>query len=159
VCIVTETWIKEGRNDEVAADVDTSKYFWFSRERTEQKSKSGDGGVGILIKRDLGAVSVARASKDYDTLWVELEKNDSRLYLAAVYIGPEGSSRDNDGERQLLDLEADIAHFRKKGKVILLGDFNARIGQKESRVIRNAFCFLLSFVSQKRFDRTQSCDR
>src|SRR6185436_14207149 len=67
-------------------------------------------------------------------MWVEIKRGKTLLYVAAVYICPEGSTRNNDCKGQMLELEADIAEFRKRGHVICLGDFNSRIGSLESAV-------------------------
>ena len=54
-------------------------------------------------------------------MWVELKRGEELVFIAAVYMCPEGSTRDNDSANQLLALEADIVHFRKQGRVILMG--------------------------------------
>ena len=50
ICGVTETWIREGRED----SFHTQDFEWVSRERKGQKSCSGDGGVGVLVSKKLG---------------------------------------------------------------------------------------------------------
>ena len=158
VCVVTETWIKEGRANEVVQDFDEKRYSWFSRERKHQKSHSGDGGVGILVKKNVGEITIVKTSKEYDTMWIEINRQGERLFFA-VYMLPEGSSRDNDSKAQLLELEADILVFRKQGKVVILGDFNARIGQQESRIIRDGKYMTFARMSQDQVSGSAIIDR
>ena len=54
-----------------------------------------------------------------------------------MYISPYGTTRDVDTTQQLMELEKDILMFQKKGKVMVMGDFNHRIGNIESRILRD----------------------
>ena len=147
VCVVTETWIKEGVNL-VSKTIDNRQYQWFSRERQKQKARSGEGGVGVLVKRNIGEVSVVDRSKEFDMMWIEIDRPSCKMYIAVVYISPEGSPRANDSSMQLAELEAKILHFKTKGQVIVLGDFNARIGMLESSCIRDGRRIFLSRTIQ-----------
>ena len=120
ICVVTETWVKEGVNS-VSKTIDPNKYAWFSRERQKQKAMSGEGGVGVLVKQSVGEVIVVDRSKDFDMMWIEISRPTCKIYLAAVYISPEGSPRASDSSIQLAELEAKILHFKTKGQVIVLG--------------------------------------
>ena len=84
------------------------------------------------MRKGIGEVSIIKSSKKYDLLWLQIKCKNVDLFVAAVYFCPEGSRRVTDGREQFLELEADILHFREKGKVICLGDFNARIGNQVS---------------------------
>ncbi len=137
VCVVTETWIKEGKSNIILASLDRNRYVWFSRERERQKAPSGEGGVGFLVKRSIGAVKVVHTSKMYEMLWIEIERECNKIYIGAVYMSPEGSPRAIDSSAQLAELEAKITYFRTQGTVIVMGDFNARIGRQDSSFTRN----------------------
>ena len=72
-------------------------------------------------------------SKNNDTIWVKMRKTFFEIkddyYLACLYIPPENStfSRKID---YFQFLSQEVAFYSSKGEVILLGDLNARIGQK-----------------------------
>jgi len=110
---------------------------WFSRERQKQKARSGEGGIGIIVKKSIGKSKVIKVSKLYEIMWIEVIREEEKIYLAAVYMSPESSARGIDSSLQFAELETDIIKFSKEGQVIVMGDFNARIGNQESSVIRN----------------------
>ena len=131
LCVVSETWFREGSGNGLMREaLEGSNLVWFGRDRSEQKTWTGDGGV--VVRKGIGEVSIIKSSKKYDLLWLQIKCKNVDLFVAAVYFCPEGSRRVTDGREQFLELEADILHFREKGKVICLGDFNARIGNQVS---------------------------
>jgi len=137
MCVVTETWFREGEGEKIMErTLAESEYGWFGRDRKSQKRWYGDGGVGVLVKKGIGECKVAKVSKEHDMLWLEIKRGAFRVFVGAVYMCPEGSSRNSDVKGQLLELETDISEFRKKGQVICMGDFNSRIGCLESSIVK-----------------------
>ena len=70
---------------------------------------------------------------DSDVVWVRVHKDitklNSDLYLAFVYLPPYNSTYGKAHGKEILQkLEKHIDFFTCKGKVILCGDFNARVG-------------------------------
>ena len=114
--------------------IDQSKFVWLSRERKKQKSDGGEGGVGILVRKSLGRVSRAKTSETFDILWVQVELGREVFFIAAVYLPPVNSSRKVEREVFLRELEKDIYEFSLKGRVMVLGDLNHRIGNTPSVV-------------------------
>ena len=39
ICVVTETWFKQGRANVMEIALDQDRYLWFSRERKNQRSR------------------------------------------------------------------------------------------------------------------------
>ncbi len=149
VCVVTETWFREGLGDNVMErSLEGSSFQWFGRDRKDQKSWFGDGGVGFIVRKDIGNCKIVKVSRDHDTLWMELRRGAQLLYIAGVYICPEGSTRDNDFRRQLMELEVDIMEFRKKGLVVCMGDFNSRIGSINSVLTYGKRCVAIERTSE-----------
>lgn len=130
VCGVTETWIREGRGEDIFQD---QKFEWMGRERKGQRSYSGDGGVGMLVAKKLGKARVVKRSKNFDCLWVRLDVG-GKLFIAIVYAPPARSSTGLRLEDLLLELESDIMGYRGQGNVIVMGDFNCRVGGLVSKV-------------------------
>lgn len=130
ICGVTETWMKESRGAEGLGDGD---YHWIGKERRRQKSWSGDGGVGILVRKRLGTPQrVEGGAEDLDVLWIKLDLG-RRIYIGVVYVPPKGSRTGITLEEALVVVERDVSRFRSDGEVVLLGDWNRRIGQLPSR--------------------------
>jgi len=51
LCVVTETWFRDESGDRLMSkSLNESKYEWYGRDRRDQKSWTGDGGVGVLVR-------------------------------------------------------------------------------------------------------------
>lgn len=134
ICVVTETRFREGVGDSLMAEViDEEEFSWFGRDRRKQRSLTGDGGVGILVRKSLGEVKVAKVSQNWDSIWIQIKTPHELVFVGAVYMSPAGSPR-VDSEEYIQELEADIAVFREKGIVMVMGDLNSRIGSKPSKI-------------------------
>ena len=135
---ICETWFKPGLGKEVMTEcLENSEYEWYGLDRKKQTTKQGDGGVGFLIRKRVGKIEIAKSHLENDILWIKLDFGRSCLFLCIVYISPYGTTRDVDTTQQLMELEKDILMFQKKGKVMVMGDFNHRIGNIESRILRD----------------------
>jgi hypothetical protein len=133
LCVVTETWFREGSGDRLMSEsLENSEYEWYGRDRRVQKSWSGDGGVGVIVRKGIGEVSIMKVSKKFDMLWLKIKRGEGDLYVAAAYCCVDGSMRMSDSRAQFLELEEDIFQFQQQGSVICLGDFNSRIGTSDS---------------------------
>jgi len=94
-----------------------SDWVWFGKDR---KGRRG-GGIGILARKKLNPKLLA--SKNENILWVGV----GSVYIAVVYLPP----KDPEGVNvQTLDeLEAGILQRNEIGTVIVVGDFNSRVGE------------------------------
>ena len=99
-----------------------------------QKSLSGEGGVGLLVRKSAGEVKIAKRSKVWDIIWIELTREEEKFYIASAYISPVDSKREIDVADFIQELEVDIQNFQTLGRVIVMGDFNSRIGDEPSKI-------------------------
>ena len=74
-------------------------------------------------------VEFSNTVKYEDSVWMKIrsERGRKALYIGCVYMPMDSTSisvMDSCYER----LEEDVLSFREKEKVVLLGDFNAKVG-------------------------------
>ena len=125
IVAVQELWEKED------SKIDVDGYKWFSKPRTSQRSQRGEGGVGFLVRKCLVSEMEFISMVAYEeSVWMKVQGERGRLalYIGCVYMPTDSTSvavLDTCYER----LKEDILGFREKGKVVLLGDFNARVGK------------------------------
>ena len=120
-----ESWEKEESRIEIEG------YTWFGKPRSKQNSPRGEGGVGFLVCECLAnEVEFINSVKYEESVWMKVrsERGREALYIGCVYMPTDSASIyvvDSCYER----LKEDVLSFREKGKVVLLGDFNARVGR------------------------------
>src|SRR4051794_13238698 len=121
----------------------------FGRDRRDQKSWTGDGGVGLLVKKGIAEVKVVRVSEEFDMMWIELKRTGCRVvYCCCLHVPRRISqSKRQQGSSPRVG-KADIMYFRRKGFVMCLGDFNSKIGTLESVVSRGERRFPYSRSSE-----------
>lgn len=136
VIAVTETWFEVNSSKNIMGKVfNDVEFSWFGKERLDQKSSIGSGGVGILVRKSVGDVSLIKVYDLFDGLWVKCACKDDVVYICVIYIPPDNGPRGNQNFAKCLELlEGDCVKFRKMGKVVVMGDFNARIGSFQSMV-------------------------
>jgi hypothetical protein len=130
IIAVQETWLK---GDKAAW---APGYVWVGRNRASQPRR-GAGGVGIFYRLDLrGKVKLLKESKYEGLLWVTVSLvANEQLHVGCFYSPREGT--DTQVMRGIYDeLMADIERLSATGRVVLVGDFNARVGHNHSRVAR-----------------------
>ena len=118
-------------------ELDNSKiyvpgYKWFGKPREGIKGKRGEGGVGFLVSELLMEdVTIIKNVKCNETIWLRIKiVSGVDLYIGCVYMPTQGNIKHLCTDRFNL-LEEDICMFQSKGRVLLLGDFNARVGKSE----------------------------
>ena len=77
--------------------------------------------------------SLVKAYDNFEVIWVKLVRGEEKYYIGGIYAPPDkGPYRGPNYFKDCLELlEVDCVDFRKDGKV-LMGDFNARIGMRDS---------------------------
>ena len=106
-------------------------YKWFGKPRIKQNSPRGEGGVGVLVRECLAnEVEFINTVKFEESVWMKIhsEKGREALYIGCVYM-PTNSTSVSVMESCYERLKEDVLSFREKGKVVLLGNFNARVGR------------------------------
>ena len=125
IVAVQESWEKED------SKIDVDGYKWFGKPRTSQRSQRGEGGVGFLVRECLvSEVEFITMVAYEESVWMKVrgERGRLALYIGCVYMPTDSTNvavLDTCYER----LKEDVLSFREKGKVVLLGDFNARVGK------------------------------
>ena len=93
----------------------------------------GGGGVGFLFKTELkGDITFLENESNDRMVWIRVYRGKSKpsIFLCSCYGFVEGTSI-GIVEGWFLSLESKITKFKMLGSVIVLGDFNARIGKFE----------------------------
>ena len=104
----------------------------------------------IFFKKHLTSkIVLQKTSKNF--VWCQIDKSlvgtDKHLYLCGAYIPPENSHHYSNDLFE--ELENDISHFRSKGKIMLLGDLNARTGKSNDYITADGNHFLCSGILEE----------
>jgi hypothetical protein len=134
IVLLGETWLNE--NDVTIQNAGIQGYeceHVYGMKSTGSKRGRYSGGVSIYYKDNLKKyVEVIEKSK-YGYMWIKLDKQlfdfDEDVYMSYIYVRPNDSRVFREDEFDFGDmLEACISKYESKGKVIITGDFNSRIG-------------------------------
>lgn len=129
VLVLTETWLKPG------ATLSLSGYKGFHVNRTAQCAR-GEGGVAIYTKTSLVARE-CEPSAQPDLAWTKLHLRGRKPLLIGGFYGPQESAPVEKAKECFSTLSSELA-THKGCDVVLLGDFNAKIGNLHPRV--GKFC-------------------
>jgi exonuclease III len=126
VLAVTESHERGARADGGhTSKIKVRGYTWIGRSRPDEH-----GGVGFLVCAALAAVTVREPDSGDDQLWLRLPGGAGQrdLCLGVAYLPQEGAPRASV-ESAFERLEEAVVRFRQQGaRVLLMGDFNARVG-------------------------------
>ena len=109
-----------------------SEYRWEECVRENGKG----GGVGIAVKKTLGRVERLEEYEDDGLLWLKLCVGGIDLFVAAVYLVPRTSDWYEGNLERKVRLIRGIQCYRQKGRVVVMGDMNARIGSLDVNIER-----------------------
>ena len=124
IVAVQESWEKKGSVIEVQG------YKWLGQPRKIQNSKRGEGGVGFLIRECLLAeVEFITNINLEESAWIKVRggRGKESLYIGCIYM-PTTTASVSTMDACYENLKEDVLIFKEKGKVMLLGDLNARVG-------------------------------
>ena len=111
-------------HEAAASHIDVPGYRWFGSPRVGRRK----GGVGFLVLNALlPEVEVCTGATHLESLWlcVAGHRGERSLYVGCVYMPPVAVAEE---EQHWAALMEDILAFQEKGQVVVLGDFNARVG-------------------------------
>ena len=128
---LVETWLPYDNTD-----INIPGFYSFSKCRKvlSRRSRRGSGGITILVKSCLKkGIKFLDKDSDEEFVWWKLDKSFFKMthdiYICTVYIPPQNSSREIRIDTDHFErLQEKIYKFAGLGKVLLCGDFNARIG-------------------------------
>ena len=117
-----ESWEKE--DTKIAVE----EYKWFGKPRGNQNSQRGEGGVGFLVRECL--VEFITGVHYEESVWMKVRggRGSSALYIGCVYV-PTDCTDSASIEGYYEKLKKNVLSFKEKGRVVLFGDFNARVGK------------------------------
>ena len=125
-------------HDEVLSDLDIPGYVrkHFKNRKAHSNGKCGSGGIAIFCKPDLSKhVNIAHNEHD-DVIWIKIGRavygGAEDTYLGTCYISPSGNKETT--AKKFEKLSEEIAKFHSRGRVILQGDFNARINTENDTI-------------------------
>ena len=120
-------------------------YKCFHTTRLMKRGDHGSGGVSIMVEESLKC-RVMRKSELEDSMWICVEFENERVFVGGVYLVPPSSSRARKADELVEEIGRDVARFNLAGQVILVGDWNCKIGTMES--IAQERVFLRKSVSE-----------
>jgi exonuclease III len=104
-------------------------YRWYGRPRDDKR-----GGVGFYIHASLAnSIQIFRHTSLGDSIWVKVKGkgNTTAMCIGCVYM-PDSSKPAAQRKAAFEALQTDLEFFKRKGEVVLCGDFNARVGKGNS---------------------------
>jgi len=105
-------------------------YRWYSKQRENGKG----GGIAIAVTDELASITketTPMENTELETLWIEIEApKKERMYIGCFY-GPQENANSEWVESQYAKLGEQVTVLKRKGKVILTGDFNAKLATRK----------------------------
>ena len=112
-----ETWVSGN------ISVDTEGHHCFNKSRKKaKKAKRYSGGISVLVKKSLRK-GVKFFSKSNRFVWWKLDKHffNPDIFVCSVYIPPANSKYFGQSEIDPYnELESDLIHYGKLGKIMLI---------------------------------------
>jgi hypothetical protein len=119
VICITETML--GEKEKV--DLPGYKNFYNS-------NKSGKGGIIIAIKNELKEVTVEveKTNEKHQSLWIKIDNKTNKINIGCIYAPQENKATIKTLNDVYEDIESHKKARQKNERVIVTGDFNAKVG-------------------------------
>ena len=117
-----------------SVDISLPGYYVIRKDRPKhQNARKPSGGIAVLLKSSLRHMFKFDPVSDSDIFAVRMLKEfislKNDLFLAFVYLPPLNSTYGKVHSKHIMSkLEKQIEYFACKGKILISGDLNARIG-------------------------------
>ena len=101
-------------------------YRWYGKPRDDKR-----GGVGFYIHASLAnTLQIYTKTNCAESIWLKIKGTASiaALCIGCVYM-PDSGKPAAQRKAAFESLQADLGSFKRKGEVVLCGDFNARVGK------------------------------
>ena len=125
---IVESWTSRESN------ISLPGYIHISSQAVKSRGKRGrrSGGLIVYYKKELSKM-ITKINNSNNFIWLKLNKSqtglDEDIYLGTVYLKPRTSSVSPEHDNIIENLRNSIHDFSQKGKIILMGDFNARTAE------------------------------
>ena len=108
----------------------------YSCRKQNKKAKRDSGGILVYVRNMFSQYIEVVDKNDDDLLLLNFHKhsdnNSSHLYFCCTYISPKSSGRFQLDDVSKLDkLHNDVMKFKRKGRVMILGNINCRTGTED----------------------------
>ena len=117
----------------------------FQLMRKSNHGKKCFGGIAVFVKTELATFVKEVNSGNKDVLWIKVQcdSDSTPIFIGTVYLSPASKYNKEVSANYIKNLETDVMKFEKLGKVILLGDLNARTGSLDdfTDLKNNKFCY------------------
>ena len=136
ICFLSETWLHKSMNYDVVKKV---IFYQNAIKNNLVKSGRSSGGMLVMINKEMKkGIKLVEKNTSYG-IWLKLEKSffnlDENIYICGCYTQPEDSVY---AIKDVFDtIENDISDFARLGKVVIMGDLNARTGNLLDYVIND----------------------
>lgn len=137
IILLAETWLSEKQE----LNIKNYKAILLNKEKINKFGRN-NGGLAILIRNNLCNKVKNIDIKSSNTLWISLEsdnKNNEPPLIIALSYNPPNNSKYHNNEL-FTEMNNNLDHIRnnlKTDRILIIGDFNARIGSKNANTINN----------------------
>ncbi len=138
ILCLSETWTKAETNNFYKL-----KGFCkpLHKPATKAKGKKGrpSGGMLVYFRKEIqNGIDQVKISRKHNIIWFKLKKSffgiQKDLYICSVYIKPESA---HNSDLAFEELERDMGKYSMLGDVMMIGDFNSRVGNLKDFIIND----------------------